>query len=110
MAGTGGTSSSSWSPAALCTFLGFGVGNRDVERRWLALGCRVVFDARRELKLELDDRDRPECRDLRLVSGVLRADDGVILLRKSMAGERLAALASDTVSGRGRSGIDAEGV
>lgn len=81
-----------------------------MERRWPALGCRVVFDARRELKLELDDNDSPECRDLRLVSGVSRADDGVILLRKSMAGERVAALASDKASGSGRSGIDADGV
>lgn len=88
MAGTGGTSSSS--PAAeLCTFLGFGVGSRELDRTGLArigMAELLIFS---ELRLELDDREMPDAYDLRFCSGVSRADDGVMLLPKIMAGDWL---------------------
>jgi tRNA U34 5-methylaminomethyl-2-thiouridine-forming methyltransferase MnmC len=63
IAGTGGTSSSS-PPAELCTFLVFGVGRRELDnagvRSW-----RDEFPNRRELRLELDDKEIPEAYDLR---------------------------------------------
>jgi hypothetical protein len=45
IAGTGGTSSSSL-PAALCTFLGFGVGNLELETFGGNLGWRDPVDVR----------------------------------------------------------------
>jgi hypothetical protein len=51
IAGTGGTSSSSWNPAELCTFLvRFGVGIRDdCCSTWLFLDEAPPFGARNEL-------------------------------------------------------------
>lgn len=60
MAGTGGTSSSSSTPAALHIFLGFGVGRREPDKAGLfrfSIDEVAIFN---EFKLELDDSDTPE--------------------------------------------------
>lgn len=86
MAGTGGTSSSS--PAAeLCTFLVFGVGRRELDKTGLDRIGMAEFATLSEFRLEFDDSDMPEVYDLRFCSGVARADDGVILLPNTMAGD-----------------------
>ena len=93
MAGTGGTSSSS--PAAeLCTFLGFGVGKRDVDKTGLDRIGPLDWASFSEFKLEFDDSDMPDVYDLRFCSGVSRADDGVMLLLYMTAGDWLKARSS----------------
>jgi hypothetical protein len=77
IAGTGGTSSSSLFPAALCTPLAFGVGNLDEATGCGARGCKEPVDVREVLWLALDQIERPELKDLRLISGVVLEDDGV---------------------------------
>lgn len=86
IAGTGGTSSSSF-PAELWTFLDFGVGSLEVDgtgskRGW---GCSDPVD---DLGVNppLDPVETPYV--LRLKSGVLRKDDGVVLMRGRSDGER----------------------
>lgn len=86
IAGTGGTSSSSL-PAELWTFLDFGVGSLDVDgtgskRGW---GCSDPVD---DLGVNppLDPVETPYV--FRLKSGVLRKDDGVVLIRGRSDGER----------------------
>jgi hypothetical protein len=87
IAGTGGTSSSSL-PAELCTFLGLGVGNLELEIFGGSLGCKDPVDVLAVLKLAFEPMERPELYDLRLISGVVREDDGVGVFRGSMEGER----------------------
>lgn len=78
MAGTGGTSSSSLFPAELWTFLGLGVGSREDEGGCCGIrGCRDPVEVRDVLWLALDPTERPELYDFRLISGVVREDDGV---------------------------------
>lgn len=87
MAGTGGTSSSSSPAAELCTFLDFGVGSRELDRAGLARIGMAELPIFSELRLELDDSDIPDAYDLRFCSGVARADEGVMLLPKTIAGD-----------------------
>jgi hypothetical protein len=94
IAGTGGTSSSSSPPAELCTFLGFGVGRRELDRTGLVRVGMPEPLTFRELRLELDESEIPEAYDLRFGSGVTRADDGVTLLSNKIAGELLKARSS----------------
>jgi hypothetical protein len=88
IAGTGGTSSSSSPPAELCTFLGFGVGRRDPDKAGLPRGKRDVATLK-EFALEVDDSETPDAYDLRfwVWSGVPRAEEGVTLFLKIMAGD-----------------------
>ena len=94
MAGTGGTSSVSSGPGELCTFRGLGVGSREPGKDGPVRGCREPFPVRKELMLEFDDSEMPEAYDLRFCSGVARADDGVTLLLKIIAGDWLKARSS----------------
>jgi hypothetical protein len=65
IAGTGGTSSPSFAPAELWTFLVFGVGSRDPVNAGFARGCSVAFATLSELRLEFEDMEMPEAYDLR---------------------------------------------
>jgi hypothetical protein len=88
IAGTGGTSSSSSAPAELWTFLGLGVGRREPDKAGFPRFKMEEVAILKEFKLEFDDRDTPEAYDLRLpCSGVSRADDGVTLFLKIIAGD-----------------------
>jgi hypothetical protein len=49
----------------------------------------------KEFRLELEESEMPEAYDLRFCSGVARADEGVTLLSKIMAGELLKARSSN---------------
>jgi hypothetical protein len=60
IAGTGGTSSSSSPPAELCTFRGFGVGRRELDKTWLLRVGIPEPPTLRELMLELEDSEMPE--------------------------------------------------
>jgi hypothetical protein len=60
IAGTGGTSSSSSPPAELCTFLGFGVGRRELDTTVFArVGIEEVLIFR-EFRLEFEESEIPE--------------------------------------------------
>lgn len=98
IAGTGGTSSGSSPPAELCTFLGFGVGKREPDNTGLARVGMAEPPLVKEFRLEFEESDIPEAYDLRFCSGVARADEGVTLLSKSMAGELLKARSSKDMS------------
>lgn len=99
MAGTGGTSSSA-TPAELCTFRDFGVGSLEDEPNWLFLEVLPPFGCRRELKLELDERDpTPDIPDFRAKSGVPRAEEGVSFFRYGTTGECRLACRFASVSG-----------
>jgi hypothetical protein len=95
IAGTGGTSSSSSPPAELCTFLGFGVGRRELDKTGFARIGMAEPPIFKEFRLELEESEMPEAYDLRFCSGVARADEGVTLLSKIMAGELLKARSSN---------------
>lgn len=60
IAGTGGTSSSSSPPAELCTFLGFGVGRRELDNTGLARVGIAEVPIFREFRLEFEESDIPE--------------------------------------------------
>jgi hypothetical protein len=98
IAGTGGTSSSSSPPAELCTFRGFGVGKRELDNTGLVRIGIPEPPTFREFRLELEESEIPEAYDLRFCSGVARADDGVTLFSKSIAGELSNARSSNEVS------------
>jgi hypothetical protein len=103
IAGTGGTSSSS--PAAeLCTFLVFGVGNRELASVGLVRMGIEEPAAFKELILELDEMDIPEAYDLRVNSGVARAEDGVSLFRMDIAGDCVKTCSSNGKSASGVGG------
>lgn len=104
IAGTGGTISSSLLPAALWTFLGFGVGNLDDDGGNGIRGCRDPVDVREVLKLVLELIESPELYDFRLISGVVRDDDGVDTFRGSIEGDRDDVLFID-LSGWGVGGV-----
>jgi hypothetical protein len=55
----------------------FGAGSLDAEDDWDMRGCVEPIDVRTVLKLVLEPTERPELYDFRLMSGVVRADDGV---------------------------------
>jgi hypothetical protein len=94
IAGTGGTSSSSSPPAELCTFLGLGVGKRELDNTGFVRMGMEEPPTFKEFRLEFEESEIPEAYDLRFCSGVARADDGVTLLSKTMAGELLKARSS----------------
>jgi hypothetical protein len=94
IAGTGGTSSCS-PPAELCTFRGFGAGNRELEGAGLARRGIEEVPTLSEFKLEFDESETPEAYDLRFNSGVPRADDGVMLPPMATAGDWLNARSSN---------------
>jgi hypothetical protein len=60
IAGTGGTSSSSSTPAELWTFRGFGVGRREPEKAGFPRFMMEDVATLREFRLELDDKGTPE--------------------------------------------------
>jgi hypothetical protein len=104
MAGTGGTSSSA-TPAELCTFRDFGVGSLEDEDTWLFLEVLPPFGCRKELKLELEESEpTPEIPDLRAKSGVPRAEEGVSFFRCGTTGECRVACRFASVSGCGVNG------
>jgi hypothetical protein len=81
IAGTGGTSSSSSLPAALCKLLAFGAGSRDDGAGGGTLGCRELVEVRVALKLAFDPVERREPK-FKFI------DDGVGVFRGSAEGER----------------------
>jgi len=104
IAGTGGTSSGSSPPAELCTFLGLGVGKRELDSTGLARVGMAEPPLVKEFRLEFEESDIPEAYDLGFCSGVARADEGVTLLSKSIAGELLKARSSNDMSACGVGG------
>lgn len=64
-----------------------GAGSLEPKDIGFGLAALVTLLGRRELKLELDDKDCPEPTALRATSGVVRADDGVTLFRAIRAGD-----------------------
>lgn len=85
MAGTGGTSSSSF-PAELWTFLGLGVGSLEVDGIGGMRGCSDPVDDDFGVNTPFAPVEIPY--DLRLRSGVVRNDEGVVLFRGAKDGER----------------------
>jgi hypothetical protein len=95
MAGTGGTSSASSPPAELCTFRDFGVGNRELDGTGIVRIGMAEPPTFKEFILEFDESEIPEAYDLRFGSGLARADEGVTLLPKGMAGDWLKTCSSN---------------
>jgi hypothetical protein len=97
IAGTGGTYSCS-PPVELCTFRGFGAGNRELEGAGLPRRGIEEVPTFSEFKLEFDESEMPEAYDLRFSSGVARADDGVMFPPTGIAGDSLNARSSNVWS------------
>lgn len=77
MAGTGGTSSSSSTGRGLWTVVCFGAGSRDVDEDCERRGWIEPIEVLAVLKLAEEFTDSPELYDFRLMSGVVREDEGV---------------------------------
>jgi len=99
MAGTGGTTSSSFLPAELYTFREpFKVGKRELEDVGVIRGPTPALGGRIEVKLDADDKERLEPIVLRMTSGEIRAEDGVTLFLGTGAGERATDLVLELTS------------
>jgi hypothetical protein len=106
IAGTGGTSPISSRLAELWRFRAFGAGNRELDSCELRCWAGTA-DVRAAvvLKLALDVTERPELYDFLFKSGVVREEEGVVILRGSMEGERDAErMSPDSGGGLGNTG------